>query len=383
MKKFICTIIVGFLLTGSFFLVSCDNNLSKIKNLKMGDSIATVKEILGDPTAEDGSSWEYFGENFIRILEKLEKVTKKADKAYEDKRLDLVEKLYEEIESLETKLSTIETEYIKIIFDKTGKLQSLLYDKNYNGTNGEAKSTYDNPATIIVESFTDTTASVRIEYPDGSYRIQKITDVSIKNHGAIAGVDEYDILTFNYVDEWGSYYNKRSTTITKLIVENGTTRDEIKRTFKNEDKWNDVQEIWFNGTVSEWCKTFYDMPTTGGMKVYFNDKVLDGDVVIENGVKKIPTGTFSCKNITSVTLPNTLTVLDEWVFNRCNMLSSVTIGTGIKKLSKETFYYCSNLTEIKYTGTCEQWNNIIKEANWIQGLIKTTYVQCSDGIVNL
>lgn len=59
-------------------------------------------------------------------------------------------------------------------------------------------------------------------------------------------------------------------------------------------------------------------------------------------------------------------------------MTSVTIPVSVIKLEKECLYYCSGLTDIVYNGTIEQWNRIIKEANWDIGA-GDYVIHCTDG----
>jgi hypothetical protein len=51
-------------------------------------------------------------------------------------------------------------------------------------------------------------------------------------------------------------------------------------------------------------------------------------------------------NITSVTLPNTLTTIGERAFYRCYALNSITLPDSLTTIGKRAFYRCNALNSI-------------------------------------
>ena len=65
-------------------------------------------------------------------------------------------------------------------------------------------------------------------------------------------------------------------------------------------------------------------------------------------------------------------------FNYFKDLKAITISSAVTVIGYGAFNFCINLTEINYKGTKEQWENIVKEANW--DLYSAEYVvHCTDG----
>ena len=72
-------------------------------------------------------------------------------------------------------------------------------------------------------------------------------------------------------------------------------------------------------------------------------------------------------------------------YNTCsnwinNNLTSITIPNSVTLISAKAFYRCINLSTINFNGTKSQWSSVIKNLNWSSG-IKATYVTCTDGTV--
>jgi len=71
-------------------------------------------------------------------------------------------------------------------------------------------------------------------------------------------------------------------------------------------------------------------------------------IVVEEGVTALGTHAFrECPNLTSVSLPNTLTTIGYSMFVRCNSLKSIVIPDSVTTLNAHTFYECSALESVK------------------------------------
>jgi hypothetical protein len=55
---------------------------------------------------------------------------------------------------------------------------------------------------------------------------------------------------------------------------------------------------------------------------------------------------FDCSSLTSVTIPEGVTVIGYYAFYGCSGLTSVTIPEGVTEIGDNTFYYCSGLTSV-------------------------------------
>ena len=69
-------------------------------------------------------------------------------------------------------------------------------------------------------------------------------------------------------------------------------------------------------------------------------------VTIPNSVTSIGDGAFKVSGLTSIIIPDSVTFLGQNIFNECTNLITVTIGKGITSFPRRTFRKCSGLTNI-------------------------------------
>ena len=70
-------------------------------------------------------------------------------------------------------------------------------------------------------------------------------------------------------------------------------------------------------------------------------------ITIPDTVTSIGRYSFNgCSGLTSITIPDSVTIIDSDAFYRCMGLKQVTIGNSVTKILRESFAYCNNLTSI-------------------------------------
>ena len=87
-------------------------------------------------------------------------------------------------------------------------------------------------------------------------------------------------------------------------------------------------------------------------------------VTIQSGVTAIGCAMFkNCKNLKSVVIPDTVIIikgagLQRGAFYGCTSLKSIVIPSSVMTIGKSAFDKCENLSDVYYTGTQSQWNEI-------------------------
>lgn len=85
---------------------------------------------------------------------------------------------------------------------------------------------------------------------------------------------------------------------------------------------------------------------TSDMKTLVAGLPFKKEVVIPEGVKEIHANAFYRCSIESVTMPDSLEVIDTCAFQECEKLSTVKFGNGLTRICGRAFSYCKNLKEI-------------------------------------
>ena len=132
-----------------------------------------------------------------------------------------------------------------------------------------------------------------------------------------------------------------------------------------------------------------------GNRAFFNCKRLK-TLVIQEGVTKFGSYAFAgCEKIETIIIPDSVTSIGECCYQRCSGATSVTLGAGLKtkdkvdskgKVTKNTheigkfaFYFCKNISTIRYRGTKEDFEALHLDVSCFLSTTMTDYVICEGG----
>jgi hypothetical protein len=103
----------------------------------------------------------------------------------------------------------------------------------------------------------------------------------------------------------------------------------------------------YKGTMPEGTTISINEGTLGIADAAFQGKKELTSVTIPNSVKYIGEWTFSgCTGLTSMDIPNSVTTIAMCAFSGCNGLTSLTIGNSVKTIGKYVFSSCSSLSSV-------------------------------------
>ena len=189
-------------------------------------------------------------------------------------------------------------------------------------------------------------------------------------------------------------------------------RDFIERTaiYNNEENWKD--NLFYK---DKWClgykktdSTMINIPegAIGISENAFAGATTIESVTIPSTIKAIPDSAFEgCSSLKSLTLSNSIKYIGRNAFYRCDIeslvipdsveeiqamafqfnenLKSISLPKNLKILELNAFGYCSRLTKITFRGTVAELNKI-ENFDWAFSYdVPATYIQCTDGQVQI
>ena len=203
----------------------------------------------------------------------------------------------------------------------------------FSGCSSLTSVTVPGSVTIIGSgAFSGCSSLTSVTIPDGVTSIDpyafsgcsSLTSVTIPDsvtsigNGAFSGCSNLESLTIPFVGDSKSSTSTSSSTLFGYIFGMSSYAGGVSTT------------QYYNSYLD--CATYYiplsleSVTVTGGNILY---------------------GAFSgCSSLTSVTIGNGVTSIDDWAFWDCSSLTSVTIGNGVTSIGDSAFYYCSRLTSV-------------------------------------
>ena len=108
---------------------------------------------------------------------------------------------------------------------------------------------------------------------------------------------------------------------------------------------------------SAWCKIFFYSYASNPLYPGKDNKggrlhILDESgnevtgLVLDDSVTQIPTNAFMKSGLTSILIPDSVTLIQNWAFSRCADLKSVDMGKSVTEIGSGAFERCTGLTEM-------------------------------------
>ena len=215
---------------------------------------------------------------------------------------------------------------------------SLKYNE-YN--NGKYLGNSKNPYIVLVDVIDATATSFTIHNATKLMHSDAFSDCSSLTSVTIG----------NSITSIGSYAFYNCSSLTSVTIPDSLTSIGSSA-FKN---CSSLKSITIGNSV-----------TSIGEDAFYNTGYYKNESNWENGVLYIGMYVIDAKTDISgaYTIKAGTKLIANSAFSNCSNLTSVTIPDSVTSIGSYAFYGCSSLTSIKYRGTEEQWNAISKGSSW-------------------
>lgn len=110
--------------------------------------------------------------------------------------------------------------------------------------------------------------------------------------------------------------------------------------------------------------TFPNKEMDIGSGIFLNCSGLT-EFTIPTAWKSIPSDMFAnCTHLKEVTIPSNIETLDFESFYGCKSFTKIRIPKSVKLIREACFMACTNLIDIYYEGTSDEWMEVEKESMW-------------------
>lgn len=108
-------------------------------------------------------------------------------------------------------------------------------------------------------------------------------------------------------------------------------------------------------------------------------------ITLPNTISGIDDSAFEgCEYLESVILPNGLKNIGPWVFHSCPSLKSITLPKTLEYIGDGNFDYCDELDTVNFEGTCEQFLSLIEDnTEMFKYSDKLEEISCNDGFISI
>ena len=211
----------------------------------------------------------------------------------------------------------------------------------------------------------------------------KLKDVSVPNSVVYIGANAFEkcsgltsVVIPDSVTSIGEYAFYNCSGLTSVTIGNGINNigESAFSGCSNINKVsiNDINS-WFNVSLANVMSN----PMANGADLYLDDKLVTS-VSIPNFITVINRYLFNgCTSIKEVDIPNHVTEIDQQSFANCININDVWISDSIILIGYRVFGGCSNIACINFDGSMDQWNTIDFHDAWFDSIS----IYCTDGII--
>ena len=251
--------------------------------------------------------------------------------------------------------SGTEAQWNEITIVEKGNEKLILATKHFAKAD-EPASDYEyqelTADTVEITQYKGSDTTVNIPAEIDAKKVTQIASTAFQGNKAIK-----EIIFPSGVTSIGSNSFSDCSSLTRVTISNGVTS---------------ISDGAFNGCSSLTGITLPDGVTNIGY-LAFNGCSSLTEITLPNGVTSMGVGAFSdCSNLTGIVIPNSMTSIGLSVFNGCGKLREITIPSSITSIGTYAFLDCVDLSDVYYSSTKEQWEQIKIEENGNERLLNAT-----------
>lgn len=134
---------------------------------------------------------------------------------------------------------------------------------------------------------------------------------------------------------------------------------------------------WANVILSVSHASCDELVVTSGTSINVSYSTIK-KVTLPDTLKTI--GSFeSCKNLTSITVPEGVTTIGKEAFSLCSSLTTINLPSTITQIEDYIIYQSWSVLTINYNGTKADWKKINRGDHWNDNVSQSMKVYCTDG----
>lgn len=171
----------------------------------------------------------------------------------------------------------------------------------------------------------------------------------------------------------------------------------VSLTDMGDDAFKDCENlktVYYTGTLDGWCEIAIgedeSTPMLFAENLYIDGKLLEGDIIIPDGVTAICENAFRGLPLTGVVIPDSVTEIGENAFEDCKKLKSVTLGKNLETIQRGAFGGCSQLESIVISdsvksigdgafSSCEKMKSVTLGKN-VEYIGHSAFYECSNAV---
>lgn len=231
------------------------------------------------------------------------------------------------------------------------------------------------PKTVTITKYTGTESTVILPSTISSWPVTKIGEDALKDHTTItsvtipANVTEIgsnafagctNLTSVHYAGDWSNLTIQSGNPAVEDAAKDAANEQLFDFAFTPDN--TAVIVIRYKGTAADVTipSCYKGKPVTAIEHAAFHDSAVTS-VTIPDSVTSIDDNAFGfCSQLTNISIPNSVTYIGFSAFNNCTSLKSITLPVSVTSIGSYAFDGCPSSMTVTYSGSKKQWDAITK-----------------------